>query len=471
MTLTSFSKSLAIVIVLLVAGLVGLILLNLGSNFHVRSVTLNQTDQKAHILNQQIIVEFNRPLVKQDWSELIKISPPVEAQFLERGAKLYIFIKESLQSDTEYQVELVDSVEDIYGERLTEAFNYRFLTRSLELYAQETTASGTSISKWQLPDFTTTNLYNSAMEIRNYDVSAEQLAVVEMVQQDLFAIKLVDLADNSFEWITDTKNENAYAVQFVPGRNLIYFIKEKITYIEEYPVSDGGRALYAYSLDTATTSPIELSPQIEDIDEFIVSQDGRTILLRDSADAEYYLVDANNTNNSIPLGKFASTGGISPDSTKVLFSKLDLVGGAPEPFLVTVDSQKQEEVVSKQGKYAIDPDYANTSDSFTYSQQYREVAGSRGLFEIILPHSSDAGKATLKANNLSLELPKLSPDDRYVVVEAYTAEQLLDYANLRILGFQAKPSTAELRIYDLKIENLGDNLIKKIDNSINAKWR
>jgi hypothetical protein len=47
-------------------------------------------------------------------------------------------------------------------------------------------------------------------------------------------------------------------------------------------------------------------------------------------------------------------------------------------------------------------------------------------------------------------------------MEQYTQEQLIDYDNLRVLGFQAKPSTANIRVYDTESQTLLEPSLKGI---------
>lgn len=451
----------------LVIVLVVLLLLNTGSGLRIRQVVIEGGFSEAEISSQQIVVRFNRPMAKQNWEELVTIEPEAEISFLERGTDLFIFFPKNIIANSEYTLSLSAEIKDIYEEPLGETETVNFTTRKLELYGQNLGEDETTISRWVLPEMEKSDLYSTDKSIRQYDVSSDFIAVVEEVKSEVYAVKLLNVNTRSEQWLTDTDSESAYAVQFVPARNLLYILKEKITYIDEYPVSDGGRSLFLYSLDTGASTKLSLNEQIRDVDEFKVSQDGRTILLRDSADAQYYVVDANNSANSLALGKFASTGGISPDNSKVAFSKLDLVGNTPEPFIVTVNEEKEETIISKVSAYSIDPYYASTTDQIIYSRRFEEIEGSRGLFEVFLLKSEDGIMTRLKESGLSLELPQLSPDDKFVVVESYMPEQLLDYANLRILGFQAKPNTSVAKIYSVA----DTGLVADLEDTINLKWR
>ncbi|MFW5703089.1 MAG: hypothetical protein ACOCXP_03965, partial [Candidatus Dojkabacteria bacterium] len=54
------------------------------------------------------------------------------------------------------------------------------------------------------------------------------------------------------------------------------------------------------------------------------------------------------------------------------------------------------------------------------------------------------------SDQFGFELPKVSPDNRYVLLEAYTKAALQDYSAQRAKGFQAKPENSSLRVYDLQ---------------------
>lgn len=462
--LSRFQKALGLVVVLMSLVVVLLVLLNLNVTFHVRELKLEGSLENAEIVGQRIELKFNRPLAQQsDWSEIVSVTPEVPFRTALQNSSLFIFFDNNLSSGTEYTISVDQSISDVYSESLREDYQTSFTTRSLEFYS----LSSNKILKWDLETGEAQEIYSSEQEILDYDIADNYVATVEVVTDDISTLKLQNLNDATAKSLSDSDTESAYAVQFVPKRNQLFFLKEKIKYVEGYAVSDGGRGLFVYDLSSGATVQLEPDLGIEDIDEFEVAPDGRALLVRDSLNASYYLLDTNNLDSNIPLGRYIGTGGISPDNSQVLFSKLDPLGDEVNPYLVKVDSEKKETMVSSPGEYSIDPDYFNLTDSIAFSQVYKPVDGTRGLYEVILQSPDLENFTYFKVEGESLELPKVSPDDKFLVVENYTVEQLLDYSNLRVFGFQAKPKNAKLLVYNI----LEEELVLEIEGGVHAVWR
>lgn len=75
-------------------------------------------------------------------------------------------------------------------------------------------------------------------------------------------------------------------------------------------------------------------------------------------------------------------------------------------------------------------------------------------------------KEILQMPPYSLEFPKPSYDDKFIVIEKYTQDELLDYTKQRDFVFETKPSTAELVVYDTQRNVLYQNGSR----GINALW-
>jgi hypothetical protein len=464
---TFFKTDAAFWAVTLVLVLVAAIALyaNLAVNFHLRSTEVVGGNAAAELINQRLRLEFNRPLGGATFQELVSIQPAADFKALASGANLFIYFNTPLRADTEYSVTLSNELKDVYGEVLGETKTTNFHTRQQHLAYVQKEQSGFSLQSWSPSSGASTKVVDSGQKVIAYDINARYAILIQEETEFVNQLSVVDRYAGTTRLATIPKEESTYQVQLIPGKNQFLATKEKVRYEQGYAVSDGGRKLFLFDIDSWAWREIPLELGITDIDVFTLSSDGGAVLVRDSSNAQYYLIDVSNPGRSFPLGKFVGGGDIDAANQTVIFTRLDPLAAQPHPHIIKVDATGKEQQLSGKGDYAIDPEFMNASAGAVWATRYKQLNGTPGLFELRIDKENLPG-LTYHEEGLSLELPTFSLDDQFLAAESYTVDDLRSLDNIRVIGFQSKPGNADIKVY-----RLGETLpTKTLASSTQPTW-
>lgn len=457
-------KPIWITVIVLAALALGLGLLNLQTAFSVRGFNIiNKVEEKADIYSQTFAIFFNRPIAAgQDLNKLITIEPAQQLYFSNIGDELLIQTSQVLQADTAYKLKINNQILDIFNQPLGTDFQTEFQTRPLDLY-YVTNIDGKSQLTREHIDSQSREAIFTTQRLAQYRVSKDMVAVIDQQSFDEQILKFVDLADKSVVTPLPAKY-SVYDFQFVPNQNLAYFTARAAEQTDEYGVVYSTRKLYLLDLTDNSFVLVNTPSAIEDIEDLIISPDGEALLYRDTGESVYYLMDVTDPENPVSIGKYVATSGFNYTSQQLLFTGADFISSTGEPFTLSVDSERNETIIQDDTIGNIDPAWAHTSNAVVLAKRYDILENTKGLFQLELIVEGRVVSKFIKDRE-SVELPQVSPDDRYIAAESYTQTQLENLENLRSVGYQAKPGSGKLLII-----NASTWQVEREIEAINALW-
>lgn len=456
---------------MLVAGIVVFAALNLQSAPHVRRVSLVGNEDNAELRNQRIKINFTRPIAKDyknNIKEYLTITPEIDFKPVWTGNQLTIILNEPLLSANGYEVKLSKDIEDTYGDKFAKDFIYQFKTRNQKLYFIERNYPDgkDKIIETDVSLSSKTQIYTSELEILKFSKKDNYLAVVESHTNKGKRLKLTDLKEGKTKQVMP-ENEDVFQAKFSERSHNLYILSQKFSIEDNFMVPEAGRMLYVYNLDNEQLRELKLGNNFLDIDEFFLSPDERGIVIKDAITLFYYLIDLNDTQTSISLGKYLSTGGFNRKGDLIAFNNIDLGEINSEPYIMTINGNREKFELTNGANYAVDPVFIPTvKNEIIYATKAKDYPDTKGLSKIIIADVKGKKLQEISMENLGLEVPVPSVDGRYVAIEAYRPDALQDYENQRSISFQAKPYDAEIIVYDLQARQL----ISKDFKGIEAYW-
>ena len=148
-------------------------------------------------------------------------------------------------------------------------------------------------------------------------------------------------------------------------------------------------------------------------------------------------------------------GNFNKDESSIVFVAFDpLLTYSSSQFLSVFNSNRETTKIEFNGIPVLDPQFKNKSDLIVYAERNKELETTKGIYKIMETDIKGNKKELLASNEYSLELPILSSDDRYIAIEQYTQLQLKNYQTSRSLGFQNKPFSGSIIIFDTKLEKV-----------------
>lgn len=453
------------VALILFAGI--LVVLNLRSVPHVRNVQVTHLDQQGLVgaKDVSVRVSFSRPMQRQTLQDAVTVEPLAEFDLNWSGDNMQIKFRRNLALDTEYKVSIASSAQDIFGKQMSEDYNFSFRTyqpQFLYLKRDPLTRSSNQIMQYNLATKSEEELIR-AEDIKFFGYSNNKLSFITTNEDGSDAFQVWDRETRQISQIPliTTKFQVLRMSQSPVSADVVLLLQEVDTE-QVVPVPQGSSFLKLINLETAQTRDFKL----ENVLDVNYAPDGSAILIRD-ASSIYYIVSVNGE-NVIDLGTHYATGGFNTDLNKVVFIDYDPFNVQTfYPNINIYDQQREAYNLTLGDKFVVDPHFLNNSDNLLISEQYAELEGTRGLFQVayISGDADDMGKhiSSQSTPGLSLENPKPSPDDRYVLLERFNAEQLRDYSDMRNFVFQTKPFTGDLVVWDLQQNLLTDLQLSGVD--------
>ncbi len=472
----NYNKIILIVISVLTLLAVVLLFLNTFSKPHIRYIDVDGGKDNAEFLDNKIKVYFNTPIERTennkpiDFKKYINLDPVIDYSLTWNGNTLYIISKDTLAEDTSYTVKIAGGYKDIYGNIVDHSFDYSFKTKPLKLTYLEKNypkAKDRIISR---------NVKNNNFEvlfednnIKQYTVNEDFVVVITTAEDKTDNLKTFDLRSRAKRDLGLTK-ASISKIDLSHSVDSFLFIYQEVEPKGQLLQPLSNNSIRIYDLNAQTVVDYNPSGTAADVMDANFSPDGRSILYR-SGESFYYLAPLDLSSDPISIGRFTGTGGFNKDGTKIVFTNYDpLQTYSSFPFIVIFNSDRKTTQITKGTTYIVDPVFANKSDSVIFGDRYQDLLGAQGVFNIskgISDNSSDyTFSEVFNQKDESVELPKPSWDDRYIVAEKYDKNALLDYQNQRSFINQRKPNKANLVIYDTK----EDKVIAEIPNAIDAEW-
>ncbi len=450
--------------------------------FHVISTELVETDKtKANIENIKIKVQFNRPVNPENIGEFIESNPKTDFIIKFEQNALVINVTQNLNYNTKYSFILNQELKDIYNEKLEKDFTFEFTTKSQKfVYLQRNYPDSLDrIILFDLNSKQSTELFSAAL-IQDYHATGEWLVVSTLNSLGTNDISVKSLTGNYYTnlnlesikisqlSISLSNNEFLYVGQQVERRevNGQKFLAPKIT--------DPYNTLYLYNFKDQQAKIISPNESAEDIIDAKFSPDGSSILYRSNNQlnpGHYYLYPLENNLEVISLGFFSVITEFNKTADKVLFLSFDrenpYTGGN---FIGVLNSSRETRAITDGKQYVGEPIFGNITNNIYYSENYKAIENSRGLFEI--KYYNESERNLLKIENFSLENPKVSSDEKYMAVEKISETELKNLFNADNMAIardfidHKKPGRGSLVIFNLE----KNEIMFEIPNGIDLIW-
>ncbi len=463
--LLKFNKlSIVSIIILIILTLV-LIALNTLTHPHVVGINVIGGAENAKLKNQQIRIEFNRPINRDTVTNSIEITPKADFRSLWSGNNLILAFDTSLDSQTDYTLTLKKNITDIYNEEFTEDYIFHFKTEIPRLAVIEKVHDNTT---------NTIAIYNANLAGRQELLKRDNIQFYGLNETFLVVVTESNYTNN-IELINRVTNEvqnfnlnnvriNSFA--FSPTRNEFAYAFQEVEVEQNYyiPISDAKVIVY----DIDARSQIDFNPQnsADDVVYLEYSNDGNSLLYR-SSDSFYTLAEIKRQDNFTGIGRYLWSGNFNKDSDKIIFLTFDPASSQiPYQFISTFSSEREIINITDGFTAVLDPVFMNKTDLILFAQKHKDLDRTKGIYKIMQTDLSGNSVEVISNEKYSLELPLPSPDDRYIAIEKYNEINLLNFTNARNYGFQNKPQLANIIVFDTVENKLYDtNLI-----AVEAKW-
>lgn len=456
---TKFQKITALSISLLVILIVLFLILNTFVHPKVTSILIKGGQDSALIRNQQIRLEFNRPIKRDNIADYIKINPSIEFRTIWSGNSLVVIPNQVLDSDTNYNLSISRELEDIYNEKFIEDFEFIFKTEQPKIaLIEKPLNSNQEILAIYNSDLTNRQQILVRENIKYFGIN-ENFAVIVTENNYSNNIEILNRRTNEVRSL-DLVNQRVSAFSFSSSttRNEFAYTKQDIEVKANYYLPKSKSKIYIYSLDSYSQNEFNPQGTAEDVTSLEYSNKGESLLYR-TGDSFYSIAESQNPENYTGIGRFLSEGNFSKDDDDIVFIAFDPLNTYDSiQFLSVFNSNRETTKIESNNIPVLDPKFKNKTDNIVYAERMNELITTKGIYKIMETDLKGNKKELLaSAENKSLELPVLSFDDRYIAIEQYTAEQLKDYQNSRNLGFQTKPHAGNIIIFDTVLNKIYDN--------------
>lgn len=442
-----FTKILFLIFGSLSVGIALFIILNIHIRANVKEVVLSGDKNSLDLANQILKIKLSHSVQKQEIENSLTIMPPIASNITWPDNKtLEINFKEPLQADTKYLLKINSTKKG-----LPETFSYEFKTKALKVtYIEKTKES--SLHKIVESDinFSQKKVLFEKNNIKQFSRNKEFVVVLTLDDDKTNSLFLVNINNGSVDQI-DIGASLVSSVSMSPTENKFVFNRSDAIQRGSDVIPSQEYNLNIYDIPQKKFIVINPQNTAAYILNAFYSPDGSAILYQTDASL-YYLVDTKTYENVIAVGKHDATGGFNFEKNKIVFN--DIIGYSPG--LVLYNTNRQEAILTSPEIYPIDPTFSYTSDDIYFSQKIDKNNPSSFLYEIYSINSNRETKSILKQEGKSLEGAKISPDNRYLLIERFDDKKVVDPKDFRLVGFQVKPGVADIIVFDLKENKILD---------------
>lgn len=439
------------------------IVLDQNVKVHVRFNELEGEVANAKTVNQRLKFFFSGPVNKKNEQLFVAVEPAATYTTSWSNNTLFVIFKENLANATEYSV-TVEGLKDVYGNDVA-SYTSTFTTQAAYFaYLEKSLDDGLNRIIMSDPLLESKKVLFEASMIKSYAIRNDFLAVV--VSDGLTDNLLLKNLKNDEVKNFGKHNVLIDRVALSPTMEQLAYLEQSVNPQEDYVIPQSDSLIKLYDIASGETydyNPKETAMQTVD---FSYTSDGQALLYR-SSDAYYFLAPWLSQEDVVQLGRYLDDGGFNRDGSKLIFVAFDFTSNELKAQqLFEYDSERKATALTDGSIPVIDPMYFYNSDKLIFAERYEELDRTPGLYKIVSLGTDGQKVQLVFEEGVSLELPRLSYDDRYVVLEQYTSSELLLFDNRRQFGFQTKPPFAELVVFDLQTQKLVTNRVHGID----AQW-
>lgn len=433
---------------------------------HVRNIELEGQQMRAEYVDQRLRIQFSRPIQRENVSELIKIEPDAEYSISFIRNDLQLIFSENLNSNQEYKLTVSKDLKDIYNESLIDDYTFTFKTKEqkfafIKKADPEETNSKDKVIESSIDLKSQITLFESD-QIKYFVRYSNLLAVVEINPDRTQNLVLLENGDIKKDF--KFQNKNIISIDLVAPNHLLYIL-QSVEARDNFLIPQNRAEIFIY--DIQKEEGRVFNPKNTGVDAIYAkfSPDGSSAIYKTS-DSFFYLSEISEESDPIAIGRFQTTGGFNPKLNKIIFTEFDpLQNYSSFPFISIFSSDREISNVTDGTIYILDPTFFKKTDDIIYAERHKELEGTAGIFKIV-SIIDDEKIDILEDKQYSLEIPKVSFDDRYLLIEKYSQFDLLDYKNQRDFFNYRKPLYADLVIYDM----VAKKVVGVMENSIEGEW-
>jgi len=456
-----FHKSLIVVLICLVILVTFFALLNANLKPSVKKIEVMGSQFQAEISNQKIKVTFSHPMQKNNVLEHLTFEPRTSFDLFWKENELSIVFNENLKSNTKYQIRLSKELQDTYNQKLASDVIYSFKTKQLALfYIEQDLLNKTERLVHTNAEFGDKTILYENQNIQHYAVNKKYIVISTRNADGSNTLHLIHRESKKIKEISFT-NHAISNLTIQPEGTTAMFIGSAMEQTEAGLLPSSNTYIYAYNISNDKIERINPQNTANYATNLIYSSDGSALLYQGD-NATYYLLDSKNYDNLVIIGRHDMSGGFNGKNNKIVFN--NIINFSPN--ISIYNSNKQESVLTGDEIFPIDPVFAHSSDTIFFSSKIAQEDLALNQFEIKAISVDKKISDIVSIKDKSLELPLISQDDRYLVIEQYDTDASVDPSDIRIVGLQLKPGTAQLIIYDIETQKIIDKGI----TGINALW-
>lgn len=433
---------------------------------HVRAVVLPESaTQTEMIVNKPAInISFSQPMDRKSVEDAVSVSPEVEYKLNWGLNNLQINFTNNLDLDAEYKISIEQNAKDTFGKNLAENFEYAFHTKSprftyLERNGQQQKPD--KVIAYDLKSNSKQELY-TATGIDYFARNNKYLAVSTLDGAKTSTLSLIEVSSGKSTNISigDLPFRLTRLI-FSPRYDQFIFVAQEVLHVNGVAIPQASSYIFLYDIASSSIKKYEAANVLD----IIYSPDGNSLLFRGD-EAIYYLMDLQ-TSELIDLGRHFASGGFSREINRIVFVDYDpMVTSTEYPNINIYNTDREVTAITNGEQFVVDPEFFHRSELILYSEKFRELDGTKGMFSVVVADLQQNKLKNIVKEDRSMELPKLSADDRYILVENYDPFQLQNYNDMRNYVFQTKPYTATLSIYDL----IDDKFLDISLSGVDAVW-
>ncbi len=402
-----------------------------------------------------IRLSANHPLDRRSVESALTFEPELEFRVSWSVDTMQIKFAENLNSNSVYKLTISTAAQDIYGQALAAPYIFEFRSSPagfayLEPNAREGTADRIVLVS-DVQENKTKALFEQS-KIVEFDINDQHLAVIYEDSNMESHLYIAALGEASAGWLVESGIQDLHLskLSLSPLEDQLAFLGQRVELVQNVPVPQNQNRVYLYDISRRYLREVGPAGVID----LGYTPDGSAIWLRGNG-PDHYLLDLSQPEAElVELGDHFGMGGFSQNREKVVFVDFEpYTDDASYPYINVMDKDRSLNAITSGDNFVVDPQFFFDSSNIIFSARSSELEGTRGLFSILVVNESAQIIHTISYPGYSLELPRVSWDDRYILIERYDSEMLRDYNGMRDFIFQTKPYKAELMIYDMLNES------------------
>lgn len=427
---------------------------------HIREIKVTGSQLSAALVDTKINLKFSRPVNRENIKNYISIYPETDfnANFIQND--LQISFTKNLDSNTTYSLKLSKDIKDIYKEDLESEFIYEFKTKEQKILFIKKENNSDKVVESSIDFSNQMELYESK-KIKGFKKVGNYLLVVTVNEDRTQNIVLKNLLENS---IKDFKLENQSIFSFDMSDKNVLFLAQKVEVAQRFLSPQGSSTINIYNIENGELKLF--NPSNTGVNTLFAkfSPDNQNVIYK-SSDSFFYLANLDES-EPVAIGRFKTYGAFNTDLNKIIFTEFDPLQTYSSFQFISIFNSNRELNKVTTGEYpVVDPKFFHNSDDIIFSSENKPLEGSTGIFKIVKYNGSGFEDIYADDDN-SLELPEVSFDDKYLVFEKYSKEDLLDFENQRDFIDYTKPLYGSLVSFDLNDKKF----IGQCENCIEAEF-